>query len=255
MSPKLPNRTDTSTEEIQLPTLTSPKSHDYAASKITTDIPDVDRDRLTNATRIDHDESGSDLTDSEDEFDWDAEDDARSEHHKDLSKSRRGRAIWLAFMRLSRTFRTLIVGAIGAGILITPLLVFQLRFNSSPARRQAHVWSLWLTIVWAASCVTYLVVDWTPTIASGIIRLFSHSFERMKITIEVRGSRVVFHSSGLICVAYRCSSRLAEIDIGRYLGLDCTFSHPCSVRPPRELLDNYQPRYASLILSVDFASR
>ena len=148
----------TSSEEIPLPRLTSPKPRDYAAAKHTDDLPEVDRDRLTNVTRIDHDDTASDLmTESEDEFDWDAEDDALSMHRKDpLTRVRRGRAVWLAFMKLSRTVRTLIVGAIGVGILITPLLVFQLRFNSSPAKRQAHVWSLWLTITWAAGCVTYL---------------------------------------------------------------------------------------------------
>ncbi|KAI0704350.1 Mechanosensitive ion channel-domain-containing protein [Cytidiella melzeri] len=181
------NGKESTPEEIQLPKLTSPKVHDYAASKKTADLPDVDRDRLTNVTQIENDDNASDLfTDSEDEFDWEAEDDDLSTHHKDLpTRSIRGRAVWLAFMKLSRTLRTLLVGVLGVGILITPLLVFQLRFNSSPARRQAHVWSLWLTITWAAACATYLAVDLAPALASGIFRLFSHSFERIKITIEL----------------------------------------------------------------------
>ncbi|KAI0343189.1 hypothetical protein BDW22DRAFT_1484037 [Trametopsis cervina] len=181
-----PSRTETPTEEIPLPKLSSPKAHDYAASKNTRDLPEVDRDRLTNATRLDDDSASDTFTDSDDEFDWDAEDDAFGARNKELgTKSVRGRAIWHLFMKLSRTVRTLLVGVLGAGIFLTPLLVFQLRFNSSPARIQAHIWSLWLTITWAAACITYLAVDLLPTIASGVLRLVSHSFERAQITIEL----------------------------------------------------------------------
>jgi hypothetical protein len=155
------------------------------------DLPDPDRERLVEeATRASHHDSDtdSDATDSED-FDWEAEDDARSTRNPDgdlTANVRRGRAVWRAFMRLSRFIRTLIIAVLGAGILITPLLVFQLRLRNTPGRIQAHVWSLWMAITWAASCGTYLVVDLAPTLALAVFRLFSHRVERMQITVEVR---------------------------------------------------------------------
>ena len=182
-------------EHISLPQVESSprpfKPQDFGRGKTDNfeDLPDPDRERLVEATRRStHDsDTDSDATESED-FDWEAEDDARSTRNNPIvnpTNVRRGRALWQAFMRLSRPVRTLIIGILGAGILITPLLVFQLRLNHTPGRVQAHVWSLWMTITWAASCGTYLVVDLAPTVALAIFRLFSHRVERMQITVEV----------------------------------------------------------------------
>ena len=77
-------------------------------------------------------------------------------------KATRGRAVYRAFLKLPKILRVLLVGGIGAGILITPLLVVQLHFNQSPVKTQVYVWSLWLSISWAAGVVTYIVVDGIP---------------------------------------------------------------------------------------------
>lgn len=194
------NSPSPSAEDIPLPTLNSPKHSspkplDFVQHKELNDLPDVDRERLIEATRTSHHDSDteSDATESDEDFDWDAEDDARSGRNIDVADTvnvRRGRAVWRAFMRLSRFVRTLIIGVLGAGILITPLLVFQLRFTNTPGRVQAHVWSLWMAITWATSCATYLLVDLAPAAALGILKLFSHSFERWQITVEVRSALV-----------------------------------------------------------------
>ena len=88
-------------------------------------------------------------------------------------------------MKLSRFVRTLLVGILGAGILITPLLVFKLRFNDSPARIQAHVWSLWLSITWAAGTATYMIVDLAPWLLLHLLHLFGYSVERLQMLVEV----------------------------------------------------------------------
>lgn len=181
--------TDSPTEDIPLPRVET-KHLDFAGAPDVHDLPDVDRERLVEATRTSHHDSDSDSdgTDSEDDFDWEAEDDARSTKADPLVNAtnvRRGRAVWRAFMRLSRPVRTLIIAVLGTGILITPLLVFQLRFNNTPGRIQAHVWSLWMAITWAASCGTYLIVDLAPVLALAVFRLFSHRVERMQITVEL----------------------------------------------------------------------
>ena len=128
---------------------------------------------LLNTSSHDHDlhkasanDSLSDTaTNTSDEFDWDAEDDAASRKDKDLEakrKTRRGRKIYGLFMKLSRTFRTFLVAVLGAGIFIAPLLVVTFKFHDSVVRPHVHMWSLWLSIIWAAASVTYLVVDLIP---------------------------------------------------------------------------------------------
>ncbi|EJD08533.1 uncharacterized protein FOMMEDRAFT_74431 [Fomitiporia mediterranea MF3/22] len=125
-------------------------------------------------------------TNSSDEFDWEAEDDAENE--KDLEKkrkTRRGRKIYGLFMKLARPIRTAIVAIIGAGIFITPLLVVQFRFRDSIVRPHVHMWSLWLSITWAASSVTYLVVDLIPRFIIFVVMLFHGQVENLKTQIEL----------------------------------------------------------------------
>lgn len=134
-----------------------------------------------------HDKPSSDTdtaTNSSDKFDWDEEDDPNAKTD-DLIKAKRGRKLWLAFMRLARPVRVLLVSTIGAAFFITPLLVVDLRFKDSPIKNQVHIWSLWLTITWAASCGTYLLVDAIPRIVLGIMIIFGGHLERLKTQIEV----------------------------------------------------------------------
>ncbi|KAJ6581336.1 Mechanosensitive ion channel-domain-containing protein [Mycena capillaripes] len=128
-------------------------------------------------------------TDSSDEFDWDEEDEeTKAAQNADGGRSRRakrGRALWLAFMKLARPVRTLFLGIVGAAILITPLLVFQFRFKSNKARPHVHAWSLWLAIVWAAACLTGIVVDNIPRFIIAVVVLFGGQVERLKIQLEL----------------------------------------------------------------------
>jgi len=130
-----------------------------------------------------HYDSDTTATNSSDEFDWDESE--GQEDASDLIKARRVRWLWLQFMKLSRFIRVLLVGVIGAAILITPLLVVDLRFRENPVRLQVHVWSLWFTIIWSAACATSLAVDATPHIVLLVIRLFGGQVERLKSQIEV----------------------------------------------------------------------
>ncbi|KAJ7760396.1 Mechanosensitive ion channel-domain-containing protein [Mycena metata] len=94
------------------------------------------------------DDSDSTATDSSDEFNWDEDDEEAQDTEKiHRTKAKRGRALWLAFMRLARPIRQIFLGIIGCAVLISPLLVFQLRFKSSSAQPHVHAWSLWLAIV------------------------------------------------------------------------------------------------------------
>ncbi|THH19235.1 hypothetical protein EW146_g1885 [Bondarzewia mesenterica] len=176
----MPSQRSPPLEDIALPALSSPKVHDYGPQSNIADI------NMNTVSHVDSDSSNTTATNSDDEFDWDANEDAEAVGSTDeRSKAKRGRLLYLAFMKLSRPVRTLLVGAIGAGILITPLLLVQLRFTSSIARPHVHAWSLWLSIVWAVSCGTYLVVDLVPRLFIGIMALFGYKVERLKTQVEL----------------------------------------------------------------------
>ena len=140
-------------------------------------------------------DSDDTATNSSDEFDWSEDDEGKeavvttgNDGQVRRIRARRGRAIYLAYMRLSRPFRVFIVALLGAGILITPLLVFQLRFKNSPATNQVHAWSLWFAITWAAGCATYIVVDAAPHLVVAVTNILGGKVERLKMKLEVRTS-------------------------------------------------------------------
>lgn len=149
-------------------TFNSSHDHDYA-----------------NATQDDSDSDTA--TNSSDEFDWEAEDDSTSVRGMEAKqKAIRGKKLWSLFMRLARPIRTFLVALIGVGILITPLLVFQLRFHGNVAQPHVHAWSLWLAITWAAACITYIVVDLIPRFVVFIVTVFHGQVESLKTQLEVR---------------------------------------------------------------------
>lgn len=126
-------------------------------------------------------DSDTTATNSSDEFDWDE----GGGDGTDLVKAKRVRWLWLQFMKLSQLIRVLLVGVIGAAILITPLLVVNLKFRENPVRLQVHVWSLWLTIIWSAACATTLVVDAIPHIVLLVTQLFGGQVERLRSQVEL----------------------------------------------------------------------
>lgn len=139
-------------------------------------------------THIEEDgDSDTTSTNSSDEFDWDEEDvPSQVENTETGKKARRGRALWLAFMKLARPVRTLLLGILGSAFFIIPLLVVELRFKDKEGvRLQVRVWSLWLSITWAASCATYLVVDAIPRTVIYVIFLLGGQVERLKTQIEL----------------------------------------------------------------------
>jgi hypothetical protein len=151
-------------------------------------------------------DSDSSPTGSSDEFDWDKEeDDASNEARNDPTvKAKRGRAAYLAFMKLARPLRVTLLCILGGGILITPLLVVHFLFRSNPAKKHVFAWSIWLTIVWVAGCVTYVVVDAFGWVFLGLVSLFGGKTESLQMQLEVR----LVHPSVLftcVCGAYRSS--------------------------------------------------
>ncbi|KAK0440944.1 Mechanosensitive ion channel-domain-containing protein [Desarmillaria tabescens] len=163
--------------------LKTPKQHDFAPQPVypLPHTDDINRDEIVNDSEA---ASDTTATNTSDEFDWDENEEAVEKNQTEV-RARRGRAIYVAFMKLARPVRALLIGILGAGILITPLLVVHFRFRSSPARIHVHVWSLWLTIIWAAGCATYLVVDLLPRLIIALVVMLGGKVERLKIQVEL----------------------------------------------------------------------
>jgi hypothetical protein len=123
-------------------------------------------------------------TNTSDEFDWDDPSSAEEDTHQG-KHARRGRALWLAFMKLTRLVRTLMVGIIGAAFFITPLFVVQTKYPDKTARPHVYAWSLWFAIIWVASTATYLIVDLLPDTIVTIILVLGGQVERLKTQVEV----------------------------------------------------------------------
>ncbi|KAK2465625.1 hypothetical protein APHAL10511_002169 [Amanita phalloides] len=122
-------------------------------------------------------------TNSSDEIDWEHSDEAIVETEN--LKAKRGRRLWLAFLKLAKPIRILLVGLVGVVILIIPLLVVNLRFRESSIKLQLHIWSLWFAISWAAGCGTYFVVDIIPTIVIAAANLAGAQVEQLKSQLEL----------------------------------------------------------------------
>ncbi|EIN06056.1 hypothetical protein PUNSTDRAFT_136850 [Punctularia strigosozonata HHB-11173 SS5] len=168
-------------EEVPLSNLADPRGHDYADVDTT-----LRNDPRDHAEHLDGSDTGTDSDTDDDEFDWEADEDSLSvQKQKTHMKARRGRALWNAFLRLARPLRVTLVGMLGAGALIAPLLVFELRFKNSVARPHVFAWSLWFAITWVAACLTFIVVDLTPRVVVAVIDWFDGDMERMKMQIEL----------------------------------------------------------------------
>jgi hypothetical protein len=175
-------------------------------------------------THVEEDgDSDTTSTNSSDEFDWDEEDvSSQVENTETGKKARRGRALWLAFMKLARPVRTLLLGILGAAFFIIPLLVVELKFKDKEGvRLQVRVWSLWLSITWAASCATYLVVDAIPRTVIYVIFLLGGQVERLKTQIEVCTARTSRGSlTKSIGVVDTCCLGMAKTRTHDFVGLD-----------------------------------
>jgi hypothetical protein len=134
-----------------------------------------------------HEESSSDTaTNSSDEF-WDgaAKEDGVLKPSEEI-RARRGRRLYLFLMRLYRPIRVLLVAVLGAGVLITPFLVFRYSFPSSVARPHVDAWSIWLTVSWACGAAISILIDLSPRIIlSLILNVFGKPPESLTTELEV----------------------------------------------------------------------
>lgn len=162
-------------------------------------------DGVATERRKDNDASGSDSspTGSSDEFDWDEEDGASAiVRNGSAVKAKRGRAAYLAFMKLARPLRVTLLCILVGGILIAPLLVVHFLFHSNPAKKHVFAWSIWFTTTWVAGCLTYVIVDASGWVFLGLVSLFGGKTESLQMQLEVRP----FFSWRLLCCLHVCDA-------------------------------------------------
>lgn len=126
------------------------------------------RDQQHRQNNHHHHHSGTGHSDSEDEtddFDWDTSDE-EGDLHDDTKRIRakRGRKLYLALMRLARPVRLFAIGFMGTVVALIPFIVVLAAFRQSPARDEVETWSIWIAIIWAAGCGTFIAVDLLPPI-------------------------------------------------------------------------------------------
>jgi hypothetical protein len=198
------------------------------------------------------DDTDSTATNSSDEFDWSEDEEAKADKAQLQVRAKRGRRLWLAFVKLAVPVRVVLVSFIGVAISITPLLVVNFCFPDNPAKTQVHVWSLWFTIIWAASCITYLVVDLIPRFVIAVTWFFGGKTERLKVQVGV----CVFLLSHIYilrnlrltscCPVDNGCQALAEITSRYHMGIDCIICPSSRVYSPTIILDNPQSCYAGV---------
>jgi hypothetical protein len=117
--------------------------------------------------------AGVSSVDETDDFDWDTSSEDSDDEEKDKVigadgkkriRAKRGRAIYLACIRLARPVRIMLFALVGTAIALVPFIVVITAFPRDPARAQVQVWSIWIAIIWAAACGTWLFVDWIPSL-------------------------------------------------------------------------------------------
>ena len=129
--------------------------------------------------------------DESEDFDWDTssenddEDEGRTRKGAKVTRAKRGRRIYLSCLRLARPVRIFLFALIGTAICLVPFIVVTATNNQTPARAQVVVWSIWIAIIWATSCGTFLVVDWIPPVALRlVIAVYGKAPEIVKTYIE-----------------------------------------------------------------------
>jgi small-conductance mechanosensitive channel len=132
--------------------------------------------------------------DETDDFDWntddsDNDDDEREEidnKGKRVIRAKRGRRVWLWLMRLARPVRIFVFGLLGTGIAMVPFIVTTAAFKNNPVRPQVQTWSIWIAIIWAAACGTFLVMDWIPPIVLKVgVAFYGKAPPAFKTYVEV----------------------------------------------------------------------
>ncbi len=161
--------------------------------------------------------------DESEDFDWDTssedDDETRPRKGAKVTRAKRGRKIYLACLRLARPVRILLAAIIGTAICMVPFIVVTATHNQSSARAQVVVWSIWIAIIWAASCGTFLIVEWLPPVALRlVIAVYGKAPEVVKTYIEAFMATTLYFKI-VLCITW------AWISLGGVLAIQYSSSN------------------------------
>ncbi|PWZ03461.1 hypothetical protein BCV70DRAFT_197673 [Testicularia cyperi] len=143
--------------------------------------------------------------DESEDFDWDTSSDEDEPKTKGaaITRARRGRKVYLTCMRLARPVRILLFALFGTAILMIPFIVVTTTdYRSSPARPQVVVWSIWLSIIFATSCGTFILVEWIPPVVLRLVMaVYGKAPEIVKTYIEAFMATTVYVSL-VLCITW-----------------------------------------------------
>lgn len=163
--------------------------------------------------------------DETEDFDWDTDEDndtasATGRPGDKKIRAKRGRKAWLSIMQLARPFRILVFAVLGTAIALVPFIVVATAFQNSPARSQVEVWSIWIAIIWAAGCGTFLVLDWIPPLILKVgVAFYGKAPSMFKTYVEVLIATLIW-SKLVLCVTW------AWISLGGVLAIQYSKSNP-----------------------------
>lgn len=153
-----------------------------------------------------HVESAETSGDDTEDFDWDTDEEERQslsdKGPKKIVRAKRGRKVWLWMMQLARPIRIFLFGLLGTAIALVPFIVVLSAFKYSSAGPQVEVWSIWIAIIWAASCGTFLVLDWIPPIVLKIgVAFYGKAPQAFKTYVEVLIATLLW-SKLVLCIVW-----------------------------------------------------
>lgn len=168
----------------------------------------------------------SDSEDETDDFDWgtsDGEGEAAPEQEGGKrNRAKRGRKLYQSLMRLTRPVRVVAIGLLGTAIALVPFIVVLVAFKDRPARAQVEVWSIWIAIIWAAACGTFLVIEWVPSVILRLgVAFYGKAPEAFKLYVEVIIAVLIWIKL-LLCISW------AWISLGGVLAIEYSSTN----RPP-----------------------
>lgn len=163
---------------------------------------------------------GESSVDDTDDFDWDTSDGDDDEEgaNKDPAamRAKRLRRVYMGCMRLARPVRIFVIGLLGTAIALIPFIVVLAAFKNNSARAEVEVWSIWIAIIWASSCGTFLVVDWIPPLAIRLaITVYGKAPEIFKTYIELFMATTVY-TKLVLCISW------GWISLGGVLAIEYT---------------------------------
>jgi hypothetical protein len=173
-----------------------------------------------------HEPGHSDSEDETDDFDWDTSDDdgdaTNAQGSNRRIRAKRGRKLYLYLMQLTRPVRVFIIGLFGTAIALVPFIVVLSAFKGNTVRPQVEVWSIWIAIIWAAGCGTFLVLDWVPpVILKTGVAFYGKAPELFKTYVEVLIAITIWIKL-VLCISW------AWISLGGVLAIQ----YSSSSRPP-----------------------